>query len=219
MLEVHTAISSDGEQIVYEADGLGDTTLLFIHGWSCNRSHWQFQIPEFSADYRVISVDLAGHGESGKERKDWSLSRFADDVLAVLDQEQGASVVLVGDSMGGGVMLHAGEKLGDRLLGFVGADTLRGNVALSADVSLTERLAGLKKEYERTAVEWFTGMFTQQTPDSLKQIVMDALLATPAHVGIGALEGSLQTRPMLGLVSSLQVPATTILAAGSAADD
>ncbi len=204
---------------MYEADGLGDTTLLFIHGWSCNRSHWQFQIPEFSADYRVISVDLAGHGESGKERKDWSLSRFADDVLAVLDQEQGASVVLVGDSMGGGVMLHAGEKLGDRLLGFVGADTLRGNVALSADVSLTERLAGLKKEYERTAVEWFTGMFTQQTPDSLKQIVMDALLATPAHVGIGALEGSLQTRPMLGLVSSLQVPATTILAAGSAADD
>ena len=44
------AISSDSERIAYSAYGTGETSLIFIHGWSCDSRYWQKQLSEFSKD-------------------------------------------------------------------------------------------------------------------------------------------------------------------------
>jgi len=61
-----TVPSSDKVPIAYESSGEGETTLVFVHGWSCDRTYWKAQQAEFSRDFRVVLVDLAGHGESGR---------------------------------------------------------------------------------------------------------------------------------------------------------
>ena len=59
----------DGLEIVGEVRGQGDTALVFLHGWCGDRAYWKHQVEVFAADYRVVALDQAGHGESGKGRK------------------------------------------------------------------------------------------------------------------------------------------------------
>lgn len=61
--------SSDGVEIAFEAKGSGDIALVFIHGWSCDKSYWRNQINELSKSYKIVTIDLAGHGESGLNRE------------------------------------------------------------------------------------------------------------------------------------------------------
>jgi hypothetical protein len=59
--ESGTVSSADGVPIAYEVRGQGPTTLVFVHGWSCDRNYWRHQMDGFQGEYRVIAVDLAGH--------------------------------------------------------------------------------------------------------------------------------------------------------------
>src|SRR5271170_1725230 len=84
-VQIRSVASSDGVRIVYDVRGRGDTTLVFVHCWACNRFFWRDQVDAFSARYRVVTLDLAGHGESGKNRQHWSTLGLANDVRAVAD--------------------------------------------------------------------------------------------------------------------------------------
>ena len=62
---VDSVASEDGVVIYYDVRGSGERTLVFVHCWSCDRSYWQRQVEEFTDVYRVVTIDLAGHGQSG----------------------------------------------------------------------------------------------------------------------------------------------------------
>src|SRR5262249_17784841 len=81
--------------IVYEVRGKGDTALVFLHGWCSDRASWKHQVDAFAGDYRVVAIDLGGHGESGKDRKQWSVTGLAGDVEAVVKELGLKRVVLV----------------------------------------------------------------------------------------------------------------------------
>ncbi len=68
--------SADGIHIAYETRGEGTPALVFVHGWSCDRTYWDGQLPAFSRQFKVVAVDLAGHGESGLGRKTWTMGAF-----------------------------------------------------------------------------------------------------------------------------------------------
>jgi len=76
--------ASDGVPIHYSVQGKGDPALVFIHCWACNRHFWDDQVAEFSKTYRVVTLDLPGHGESGLGRKSYSVESFGDDVKRVV---------------------------------------------------------------------------------------------------------------------------------------
>src|SRR5262245_59091744 len=98
-----TVRAEDGLGIVCEARGQGDTALVFLHGWCGGREYWKHQVDAFAADYRVVALDQAGHGESGKDRKAWTAGALAGDVEAVVKALGLKRVILVGHSMGGPV--------------------------------------------------------------------------------------------------------------------
>src|SRR5262245_60246641 len=79
-----TIRTDDGLSIVCDVGGQGDTALVFLHGWCGERAYWKQQLPVFAADFRVVAFDQAGHGESGKDRKVWSVGALAGDVEAVV---------------------------------------------------------------------------------------------------------------------------------------
>jgi pimeloyl-ACP methyl ester carboxylesterase len=108
--------------LAYSAAGAGDTALLFIHGGFADRSFFDAQLRAFAERYRVVAVDLAGHGESARNRTAWSVARFADDVRAVADAEQLRRIVLFGNSLGGPVAIEAALLLTGRAIGVVGIE-------------------------------------------------------------------------------------------------
>ena len=120
--------SSDGVEIIYYEKGAGNKTLLFIHGYGCNSKYWWAQLQHFSKNYRVISIDIGGHGQSGTNRDDYTMANFGADVVAVMNQENIEQSYLIGHSMGGPVALEAAVVLQDRVTAIIGVDTFH-NIA------------------------------------------------------------------------------------------
>jgi pimeloyl-ACP methyl ester carboxylesterase len=54
--------SVDGTPIAYESHGERTPAIVLVHGWSCDRSYWTGQLRALSGDFKVVAVDLAGHG-------------------------------------------------------------------------------------------------------------------------------------------------------------
>jgi pimeloyl-ACP methyl ester carboxylesterase len=97
-------LSTDGTRIAYELIGAGRPALVLVHGWSCDRTYWNAQLESLSRDFTVVTVDLAGHGESECGREAWSIAAFGYDVALVVALNGLEDVVLVGHSMGGDVI-------------------------------------------------------------------------------------------------------------------
>ncbi|CAK7205458.1 hypothetical protein SEUCBS139899_008233 [Sporothrix eucalyptigena] len=98
----HFAQHQNGD-VHYETAGTGNTTLVLIHGWCCSARVWEHQLP-LADKYRLILVDLPGHGRSpARADGTYSLEQSANAVRAVLDHAGVSRVTLVGHSMGGTV--------------------------------------------------------------------------------------------------------------------
>ena len=135
-----TALAADGVEIAYDVRGTGDTTLLFVHCWSCDRSYWQEQLDVFAEDYRVVAVDLAGHGASGTDRDLWTVAGYAGDIQAVVEELGLERVVLIGHSMGGSVSVEAARLMPEQTIGVACVDTLH-NAEAEFDPNFAEELA------------------------------------------------------------------------------
>lgn len=122
---IQSIAGSGGVPIAYDVAGSGSTALIFVHGWSCDRSYWREQVSVFASKYRVVAIDLGGHGASPASRDDWSIESFGEDVAAVAAAVDADHYVLIGHSMSGQVVLDAATQLGDRVIGIIGVDTLK----------------------------------------------------------------------------------------------
>lgn len=89
----------NGCSLHYEEYGQG-VPLLLLHGLGSSGLDWEYQIPAFSAHYRVITLDLRGHGRSDKPRERYSIKAFSADVEALIEHLHLGPVHLVGLSMG-----------------------------------------------------------------------------------------------------------------------
>ncbi len=117
-------VECNGCQINYLAWGrTGAPGLVFIHGGAAHAHWWSFLVPLLADQYRVVAMDLSGHGDSGR-RDDYQLADWADEVLAVADDaDMAAEPVVVGHSMGGFVSIGTAARHGDRLGGIVILDS------------------------------------------------------------------------------------------------
>src|SRR5436190_4673995 len=103
-------IKNGNVKIAYTDTHTGDTTLLFVHGWCINKSYWLSQVSYFKNRYRVVTMDLPGFGESGKNRNTWNTATFGQDVTAVIKQLGLKNVILVGHSMAGDIIVQAANN-------------------------------------------------------------------------------------------------------------
>ena len=100
-------------QLQYLDSGEGEAVLL-LHGLGSCAADWEPQIDALASGYRVIAVDLRGHGASPAPDGDWRIGDMADDVLRLLAQLGLRRVHLVGFSLGGMVALELANRAPDR---------------------------------------------------------------------------------------------------------
>lgn len=108
--------------LAYGDSGSGQP-IVFLHAFPLNRTMWAEQEAALPSHYRVITIDLRGHGESDAPLWHYSLDQAADDVRALLNHLSITQALFVGLSMGGYILLAFYRRYADRVKGMVLADT------------------------------------------------------------------------------------------------
>ncbi|MBB3037498.1 alpha/beta fold hydrolase [Hoyosella altamirensis] len=213
MFAIHQAISADGTRIVYRAAGNRDNqALVLLHGWAQSSACWgDGVIDSLAESYRVLALDLRGHGYSDAPAAGYDDSqRWADDVAAVLLRDAARDPVLVGWSYGGLVAcdylaVHGVQAVAGLVL--VGAVTSLGRDhpgAVTGD-AMKRAIPGAFSEVPRDAIRALGGFGTALVPERLsgelgavQQALFGASLATPPRVREALFRRSVDHDEMLG---------------------
>ena len=211
-ITVDNALSADGVSITYEVRGEGEPALVFIHGWCCDRSYWSEQLPQFAEKYKVVAIDLAGHGESGLDRKEWTMGAFGDDVVAVVDKLNLEQVVLIGHSMGGFVILEAARQMPQLVIGLVGVDTLNDFEEKYTQEQFDNWITPLRADFVEGNKNNVRTMFTPNSDSTLVEKIVADMSSAPQEVGLGALEGyfDFQSNEIIRVLQEVKTPITCI---------
>ncbi|MGA9573808.1 MAG: alpha/beta hydrolase [Lysobacterales bacterium] len=112
---ISSGFAQNGEvRIHYSIYGDGPP-LVLLHGGLSSSLDWIGEIPELSRHYKVIAIDLRGHGLSSPGANPFTYRQFAQDVLAVLDSLSIASADIAGWSDGGNVGLLFALQFPERI--------------------------------------------------------------------------------------------------------
>lgn len=185
---ISTVASADGSSITYGVSGKGNITVVFIHCWTCNHEFWRPQIEHFSSKYKVVWLDLAGHGLSGSNREEYTMSAFGNDVAAVVNKINGKNVVLVGHSMGGPVAIEAAKILGDKVIGVVGVDTFYTPFKYpKAEKEISDFVKPFENNFKGTSEQLVRSMFTPKADKELITSIVKQMSIANSSMGISAM--------------------------------
>ena len=119
MKELTGTAVCNGYDVFYRmTEGNSGTAMLCVHGAAGDSRLFTYQLKGLGGTHTVVSVDLPGHGGSGSPEK-LTVEEYRDAVLAVADALSLTSVVLVGHSMGGGVLFELYRAAPHRIKGLV----------------------------------------------------------------------------------------------------
>lgn len=93
----------------YKVEGSGET-LVFIHGLSDSLIYWEFLACNLKNDYRIIRMDLRGHGESELGNDEITIDLYVHDLVNLLDNLNVEKINLIGFSLGGVIALDFALK-------------------------------------------------------------------------------------------------------------
>jgi pimeloyl-ACP methyl ester carboxylesterase len=169
--------SVDGVSIHSTVRGSGPKTIVFVHGWTCDESSWRDQVPFFEKNYRVITLDLPGHGKSGSPATGLlTMDLFAKSIEAVRVEAKAGKIVLVGHSMGTPVIRQYARLYPTDVAGLVPVDGVL-HLSGSPNAPNPDRMKGPEGLKNREAM--IRGMFGKSATPALQEHILKMMLAAP----------------------------------------
>jgi pimeloyl-ACP methyl ester carboxylesterase len=210
--QTFTTPSIDGVPITYEVHGEGALALVFVHGWSCDRSYWRGQLEPFSRRYKVVAIDLAGHGASGTGRKNYTIESFGADVATVVKKLNLQHIILIGHSMGGDVIAEAARQLPhDRMEGLVIVETYNELGAGHTPDQVEAFVAKFRPDFKDSVHRFVRGMFSSNADTALAEWVANDMASAPPAIALSALESSFNhSRQITKNLLEVKMPVTAI---------
>jgi pimeloyl-ACP methyl ester carboxylesterase len=205
----------DGIPIHSTVRGKGTKTIVFVHGWTCDESSWQNQAPFFETSYRVITLDLPGHGKSGSPAKGpLTMELFARSIEAVRVEAGAGKIVLVGHSMGTPVIRQYARMYPANVAALVPVDGVL-HLSGSPNAPNPERMKGPDGLKTREAM--IRGMFGKLATPAIQDHILKMMLAAPETTAYQAMAATFAAPNWTEEVFT--VPALGIYADHSASDD
>ncbi len=137
----------NGSTIEYETAGpRNGIPLVLVHGFPFSRAMWAYQVDALKKDHYVVTYDVRGHGGSDPGDGQYTLELFVDDLVALLDHLRLRTVVGVGLSMGGYILLRAIERHPERFRGLVLCDTRAEADGNEGKVKRARQAADIRKD-------------------------------------------------------------------------
>jgi pimeloyl-ACP methyl ester carboxylesterase len=181
-LTVYDSTKYQRVSINYEILGKQDTVLVFIHGWNLNMRYWDEQVRYFQSRYRILNLDLAGHGNSGKDRNNWTIESFARDITHIMQKEGIDKAILIGHSLGGNVALQISTSVPERILRIIAVDCFK-NVGFEITDDFRDgfqdHYAKFKRNYTEMADEVARENTRTKDREVINRIVKDYKSANP----------------------------------------
>lgn len=205
------ADSADGVHIEYHVYAHGDPAVVLVHGWLTNANYWNAQLPDLTPRYSVVTLDLAGHGASGRNRSDWSIEHYAQDVAAVVQKLPNPRIVLVGHGMGAAVALAAAARIGERLTGIIAIDALKTiGQARMADAQFDALLQPFRADFIAHMHD-FVGqyLFAKNAQPALVRKVADDMARASPEIAIASLQ-ALYRYDFATVLPGIKVPIVAI---------
>ena len=202
--------SPDGTSIHFEVFGNSDLSLVFVHGWLGSGRWWSSQSDFFSKKYQVVTIDLAGHGKSGRERRDWSGKRFAEDIATVVRHLGLVSTVLIGHSMAGAYVLESALLL-QNVKSIILIDTLKNLDQQMTFEQAEERLLVHYRKNFRDAVENMLPkfLFCESTPPAVRRRLQNEFLNHNQDFAATVM-GALYSMDIKELAKKIDIPVRAI---------
>lgn len=187
-----TVASADGVPIFYRTAGTGEPTVVLVHCWGCSSDEWTDAMGPLAATHRVVALDLAGHGRSGKGRTAWTVPSFVGDIRAVIDHLGVTRAIVVGHSMSGTIAIESAVEMPGKVVGVVPVDALHDAVEAQAQdpAEIDTFFAGMRASFAPT-VEALIRRIMPKTadPELIKRIVAFEVANDPA-IAIPILENN-----------------------------
>ncbi len=178
-------------KISYTDSGEG-TAIVLLHGFLENKKMWQEYITFFSENYRVITMDLLGHGESDCLGYVHSMEENANVVHEVLEHLHIQKAIIVGHSMGGYVGLAFAELYPKEIQKLVLLNSTSKEDSAEKKLNRTRAIKAVKQNYVTFVSMSISNLFSENNRIRLtKEIekVKDQALKTPLQGIVASLEG------------------------------
>ncbi len=182
-----------GRRIAYDLVGPGDAsedapTICITHSLASDGGSWAEQVPALlQGGFRVLRIDMRGHGGSDPVAGDYTMAALADDVAQVLSALAIPRVHYIGLSIGGMIGQAFALAHGDRLISALWCDTLPASPQGARDVwdqriNTVRAANSLEKLAEPTVERWLTDDFKARHPGRWRQIRDTVVGTTPGRV-------------------------------------
>lgn len=211
----------DGRNIAYDLIGPDNAPVVCMtHSLASDGGMWAEQVPPLlAAGFRVLRVDMRGHGGSDPVGGDYTMSQLAGDVAKVLDALGVGKVHYIGLSIGGMLGQAFALEHGSKLLSAMWCDTLPSSPVGAAQV-WAERMATVRAANslapiaDGTVERWFTDAFKPRNPGRWKQIRDTVVGTTPAgYLGCSA---GIQNFDFISRLPTLRLPVLVVCGADDA---
>lgn len=179
-----------GSTIHYTSTGKG-TALVLMHGFLENQRMWETLVPEWSTKYRVITIDLLGHGQSDNLGYIHTMEDQADMVIALLEHLRLRKAVFMGHSMGGYVALAIAELYPEMVKGIILLNSTSRADSPEKQIMRDRAVAAVKKDAKLFIEMSITNLFAEAN--------RQAMQSTIAYVKTQA-----QKTPLQGIVAALE---------------
>jgi len=204
-----------GRRMYYDLLGpAGGTVVCFLHSLASDGGMWAEQVPPLLAQgYRVLRVDIRGHGGSEPGTGDATIDALCGDALAVLDRLEVSRCHLVGLSIGGILAQAMAVKQPTRFMSLMLCDTAASTPAAWREVwpermRIVREAASVAPLADSTIERWFTDAFRARAPRRWREI-RDAIAGMSADGYLHAAAALVDFDYTAGL-RSLRVPALVV---------
>ena len=184
------SVEVDHIKVHYTNYGKGETALLFVHGWACDETVWAEQAPALAEKIRVITMDLPGHGQSGKPNTiEYDKDLYARAMDGVLKDAGVKSVVLIGHSNGAPFVREYYRRFPAKTKALVIVD---GPLHAMFDRDTMEKfVVPLKGDnYPEAAGRVVAGMTKSIKDGALRDKIKALMMKTPQHVAVSEFEAT-----------------------------
>ncbi len=174
----------DGQRIAYREFGAGGRPCVLVHGLLLSqRMHEPLARDLAERGNRVITLDLLGHGRSERPRDMWrySMSHFAEQVVALLDHLGLPEAVVGGTSLGANTALEVSSRAPERVRGMIVEMPVLDNALLGCAIAFTPLLVALTfGEPVMRAVQRVARAIPRRRLPLLTDVLLDSVRQDPA---------------------------------------
>lgn len=206
-----SAATVDGLRIHSTVTGKGPKTVILVHGWTCDETTWTEQVPALAKQYRVVTLDLPGHGKSDSPKDGkFSMDLFARAVESVRAEAGADRVVLVGHSMGTPVVVRYARLYSKHTAALVFVDGLMasGQNGGAAPPNAAALMGG--EQGRKNRENMVRGMFSASTTAAMQTRILDMMLGAPEATAVGAMNATFE--PAGQTTEVMNIPALGIYA-------